>query len=124
MQSQKAVVLITRLSYFFFVLQKATGNDASEDAAGFSNLLLLALATFSTAYNVFLYIIFNPSFRNAILGVLRCTKTSEVNKIVTLERSNSPESPQDVTRVDNQDVNDVNSYNIEVITTSSEFRNG
>ena len=77
-----------------FPLQKATGNDASENAAGFSNLLLLALATFSTAYNVILYVIFNPSFKQAIIGVLRCRSVREVNDRVSVEPSQSPLSQQ------------------------------
>ena len=67
--------------------QKSTGNDASENAAGFSNLLLLALAAFSTAYNVVLYVIFNPSFKQAIIGVLRCNSVREVNDRVIDEPS-------------------------------------
>ena len=31
----------------------------------------MALATFSTAYNVVLYVVYNPSFSNAIKDVLR-----------------------------------------------------
>ena len=82
-------------SYFLYItFQKATGNDASENASGFINLSLLALATFSTAYNVVLYVIFNPSFRRAILGVLRCTRTSVLESKFEMERS--PQAPTSV----------------------------
>ena len=75
----------TRIASIMF--QKATGNDTSENAAGFVNLLLLALATFSTAYNIVLYVLFNPSFKQAIIGVLKCAKTSEMNDRVSVEQS-------------------------------------
>ena len=79
---------------FHFIFQKATGRDASENAAGFINLALLALATLSTAYNVILYVIFNPSFKKAILGILKCTNTGEVERDVGIEQSqNAPPSP-------------------------------
>ena len=64
----------------FLHLQKATGTDASENAAGFVNLLLIALATFSTAYNVVLYIIFNPSFKRVIKGVLKCSNNAQTQE--------------------------------------------
>ena len=80
----------------FYLFQKTTGNDASENAGGFINLSLLALATFSTAYNVVLYVIFNPSFRSAILGVLRCTQTSVLESKFEMEKSQqTPASIQD-----------------------------
>lgn len=99
------------------MFQKATGTDASEDAAGFSNLLLLALATFSTAYNVILYVIFNRSFRQAILGVLRCTGTSEVNSRVKL--SDSPHSPQEDNGVDNLAA--ASDISIKIVANKPEF---
>ena len=64
----------------FFFFQKATGIDASENAAGFVNLFLIALATFSTAYNVVLYIIFNPNFKQAIKSVLQCPRCPKRRK--------------------------------------------
>ena len=76
--------------------QKATGNDTSENAAGFVNLFLIALATFSTAYNVILYIIFNPSFRRAITEILKCRRnvgSLEVNG-TNNETHVFPESPE------------------------------
>ena len=57
---------------FLLTFQKATGSDTSEKAAGFVNLLLISLATFSTAYNVVLYHLFNPSFKAAIRETLLC----------------------------------------------------
>ena len=103
--------------------QKATGNDASEDAAGFSNLLLLSLATFSTAYNFILYVIFNPSFKKAIFGVLRCTNTNKLNKDVTGEHSQSPESPHTADGANSNPVENANLCKIEVIANSPEFDN-
>ncbi|KAH3824568.1 hypothetical protein DPMN_126405, partial [Dreissena polymorpha] len=41
------------------------------DASGFLNLFLLAMATFSTAYNIVLYVVYNPNFRQAIRQLLR-----------------------------------------------------
>jgi hypothetical protein len=57
---------------FFAVFQKITRNDASSDATGFSNLFIIALASFSTAYNVILYVIYNPSFSRAIKDTIAC----------------------------------------------------
>jgi hypothetical protein len=48
------------------LFQKITHKDASRDASGVVNLLLVGLATFSTAYNVILYGVYNPSFYRAI----------------------------------------------------------
>ena len=79
-----------------FYFQKAAGKDTSENAAGFVNLFLIALATFSTAYNVVLYIIFNPSFRRAITEILKCRQNIsnlEVNRTNNDETHLSPESP-------------------------------
>lgn len=68
------------ISSLFIYLQKLTNKDASYDASGFVNLFLIALASFSTAYNVVLYIIYNPSFSRAINGVLRCQTRSKGKK--------------------------------------------
>ena len=68
-------VIVLHTCYCFY-FQKVTGNDASENATGFINLLLVALAVFSTVYNVVLYVIFNPSFKRAIKGVLRCVQVA------------------------------------------------
>ena len=102
------------------MFQKVTGNDTSENAAGFVNLLLLALATFSTAYNVVLYVLFNPSFKQAIVGVLKCAKTSEMNERVSVEQSHqTPVSPLESGDVVSVIAN--NSHNIAVITAHSGF---
>ena len=63
---------------FFSLFQKRTGGDGSENAAGFANLLLIGLATFSTAYNVILYVVFNPTFKRAIHDILKCAKSDMV----------------------------------------------
>ena len=63
---------------FFSFFQKRTGGDGSENAAGFANLLLIGLATFSTAYNVILYVVFNPTFKRAIHDILKCAKSDMV----------------------------------------------
>ena len=78
--------------FCFLYFQKATGNDASENAAGFANLFLIALATFSTAYNVVLYVIFNPSFKRAMKGILKCSKGGEVLNHGAVSE-HSPQSP-------------------------------
>lgn len=59
-------------------MQKITGRDASENASGFVNLFLIALATFSTAYNVVLYVFNNPTIKKAMLDFLKCASTSEL----------------------------------------------
>ena len=70
-----------------------TGNDASENAAGSVNLLLIGLASFSTAYNIVLYIIFNPSFKQAIQGVLRCANKNDIQQQPVPNRQNLLMSP-------------------------------
>ena len=118
-------LLLLRLYRYnkYFVFQKATGNDTSEHAAGFVNLLLLALAAFSTAYNVVLYVVFNPSFKQAIIGVLKCAKASEMKARINVEQSHqTPITPQDES-VDAVSViaSTCNSRDIAVITTHSSF---
>ena len=66
--------------FSFVCFQKVTGNDASDNATGFINLLLLALAVFSTVYNVVLYVIFNPSFKRAIKGILNCSQSTDLQE--------------------------------------------
>ena len=105
---------------FCFIFQKATGNDESDNASGFINLLLIALAIFSTAYNVILYVVFNPSFKEAIIGCFRCTSASAVNSVVSgAETGKSPESPQETPLSDVHEVNVLpgSSTNVSVITT-------
>ena len=64
--------------YQILIFQKETGNDASENAAGFVNLFLQAAETLSTTINVILYVFFNPSFKRAMVCVLKCkTQTQE-----------------------------------------------
>ena len=88
------------------------------DAAGFSNLLLLALATFSTAYNVILYVYFSTGASGKpFLGVLRCTGTSEVNSRVKL--SDSPHSPQEDNGVDNLAA--ASDISIKIVANKPEF---
>ena len=74
-QTPKTGFLVMWLS-LSLSFQKVTGNDASENATGFVNLLLVALAAFSTAYNIILYVLFNPSFKRAIKDMLCCRKSS------------------------------------------------
>lgn len=54
------------------IFKKVNGSDDSEDVTGSYNLLKIFLATFSTGYNVIIYVIFNPNFRNAILDIVCC----------------------------------------------------
>ena len=74
-------------SIFSVCFQKVTGNDASENATGFVNTLLVALAAFSTAYNVVLYVVFNPSFKRAIKNIMWCTKTQILQEHQRTERT-------------------------------------
>ena len=79
------------------LFQKETGNDSSEDAGGFVNLLLIGLASFSTAYNVVLYVMFNPSFKRGIASVLRCADTGDQSdKDLAHDPTNTVVSPDDV----------------------------
>lgn len=63
-----------------FIVQKINGSDDSEDAKGAFNLIMLFLATFSTGYNVIVYVIFNPNFRKAILYII-CFRKFRKNKV-------------------------------------------
>jgi hypothetical protein len=67
--------------YSITVLQKISRKDTSYYAAGFVNILLIALATFSTAYNVILYVVFNPSFSSAIRNLFILRKRPASNEI-------------------------------------------
>ena len=48
----------------YFLPQKIMGHDGAEDSGGALNLIRLTLSAFSTAYNVFLYVIYNKNFRD------------------------------------------------------------
>jgi len=48
-----------------------TGNDSSDDRSP-GNIALLALAAFSTSYNLPVYLHYNTTFRRAYLRMLRC----------------------------------------------------
>ncbi|XP_011418423.2 substance-P receptor [Magallana gigas] len=72
---------ISWLPYFVsLVIAKINGSDDSEDAKGAFNLIMLFLATFSTGYNVIVYVIFNPNFRKAILYII-CFRKFRKNKV-------------------------------------------
>ncbi|KAL4218331.1 Neuropeptide FF receptor 2 [Mactra antiquata] len=79
------VAVIFALSWLpFFILllyAKITNSDASDDAGGFVNLFLIFLASFSTAYNVVLYVLYNPSFNRAIKDIFGCRRgaTNDTN---------------------------------------------
>ena len=61
------------------------------------NLLLIGLASFSTAYNVVLYVMFNPSFKRGITSVLRCTDAGDQSdKDLAHEQTHTVVSPDDV----------------------------
>ncbi|KAL5019200.1 hypothetical protein ScPMuIL_004922 [Solemya velum] len=64
---------VSWLPYFLsMVTMKITGEDDSENAGSSLNLIKIFLATFSTAYNVVLYVIFNSNFRRGFRSILCC----------------------------------------------------
>jgi len=57
------------------LLQLMTGHDSSDDASP-KNIAMLALAAFSTSYNLPVYLRYNYTFRRAYLRMLRCQSGS------------------------------------------------
>ncbi|XP_052818392.1 neuromedin-K receptor-like [Mya arenaria] len=96
------IFALSWLPFFITLLYaKITNNDSSADASGFLNLFLLAMATFSTAYNVILYIVYNPSFNKAIKQVfhIRSGVSPELNNMATVQGTRSEPMPEN-SRVD------------------------
>ncbi|KAL3876879.1 hypothetical protein ACJMK2_034661 [Sinanodonta woodiana] len=75
-----AIFALSWLPYFVVqVIAKIYDQDGSEFAAGFLNMFLIAMATFSTMYNVLLYTVFNINFRLAFKTLLLCKKENTVS---------------------------------------------
>lgn len=58
-----------------FYGQKVTQSDGSEDASDVVSMTMTFLEAFSTAYNVILYLIFNPMFKQSFKNVFNCLKS-------------------------------------------------
>ncbi|KAL5019262.1 hypothetical protein ScPMuIL_004984 [Solemya velum] len=79
---------VSWLPYFIsLITMKITGKDDSEDSGSPLNLVKIFLATFSTAYNVVLYALFNTNFRRGFRSVLCCSKTTQtIDGVNTVNR--------------------------------------
>ncbi|CAC5409637.1 unnamed protein product [Mytilus coruscus] len=72
---------VSWLPYFITLLiAKSTGSDGSESASSVTFMVKISLAAFSTAYNVVLYVTFNPMFRQAFISIFMCNRKKQ-NKI-------------------------------------------
>ncbi|CAG2209452.1 unnamed protein product [Mytilus edulis] len=76
----------------YIVPLKSRGSDGSESASSVTFLVKIALAAFSTAYNVVLYVTFNPMFRQAFLRIFMCNrkKQNKVAAVSDLDTQNRP----------------------------------
>ncbi|KAK6187452.1 hypothetical protein SNE40_005479 [Patella caerulea] len=67
------------LPYFVvLIISKMSGADDSEGYSGPMNMFRITLSTFSCAYNVILYAIYNRNFREAFLVTFKCFRRSNV----------------------------------------------
>ncbi|XP_071129348.1 neuropeptide Y receptor type 2-like [Mytilus edulis] len=84
---------VSWLPYFItLIIAKSRGSDGSESASSVTFLVKIALAAFSTAYNVVLYVTFNPMFRQAFLRIFMCNrkKQNKVAAVSDLDTQNRP----------------------------------
>ncbi|XP_041364996.1 neuromedin-K receptor-like [Gigantopelta aegis] len=61
---------------------KITGLDGTEESGGTLNLIRLTLSAFSTAYNVFLYVIYNQNFRDGFKAMCPICFSNPRNSVV------------------------------------------
>lgn len=96
LRSAKSAFFYYKFDLFVKILlllfQKSRGSDGSESASSVTFLVKIALAAFSTAYNVVLYVTFNPMFRQAFLRIFICNrkKQNKIAAVSDLDTQNRP----------------------------------
>ena len=66
-------------------MQLTTGHDSSDDRSP-ENIAMLALATFSTCYNLPVYLHYNITYRRTFLRMLRCNGGNDSDAQVSVIR--------------------------------------